>query len=233
MKKFLKQTKNAVTVSTSNVKAKVTGHKAEEDPDFMDKNTKLNEIEERLQKLLEAVTTVNSIFKENQKVFAKFNSVLASTMTDEEPARADTTPIATACTNAYVTCVPKYALAPLNEAISTVKNLKDIREKRKHNLVLLQNDEKNLSEAQSKSKDTAQLEAETQARKAKYEEFHNQFIAGVDELYDNRVKLYKKVIAATTFYYSEVSKVINVELEKSLDKYNVTVDSSEYQPVDQ
>ena len=223
MKKFLKGTKENLTVLSAKV-----GHKTEEDPEFLEKEKLLKEVDDKLQRLQTATNAITKNFNDNKSVYSKLTSVMGASMGKDE---IEIPAVSKALTDAHVSYLPKNAIAPLNAALTEVKRLKDIREKRKNAYVLLQSSDKSLAEARSKGKDTTHIESENETKKAKYQDLHQQFMDGVTELYENRNSIYKQVIAATVFYHNQVYRLICDELENACTLHDITFSDYDLAPI--
>ena len=232
MKAFLAKTKESIQNANNRIAAQVAGSKLEETPEYTEVSNHLDQVHEKFQKMNESVNQVNSIFKENQKVFSRLPDILNSSVAEGEENKVDYAQVTAACEKVNSTLFKQYVSEPLKLALDQTKHLKEVRDKRITARLSYENSNKIYEERKAKGKDTPEelekKEKEVNDKKAKYEELDKEFLEGAKKVYDDRNETVKKVFAAFTYYYTNVNKLINEQLTQTCSTYSITVNDGDY-----
>ena len=228
MKKFFKNAQESMTVGLKKLDAKVVGHKIEEDPEYIELDKRFNEVSEKYDRLRDAVNQINQTFKDDEKVFLKLNDVMNNVFGE---GKGDFKAVTSACNNVSTNLYPEYVQRPLNDALNQLKNLNDVKKKRKDALILYQDAQSKLEHHKSQNKDTTSIEEEVNTKKQKYEELHKQFMDGTNEIYAAREETCKKIYAGLTYYYTSVNKLISEELQRVASENSVTINESDFKEI--
>lgn len=233
MKGFFDKAKDKIQAANNKIAAQVNGVKLEETPEYQEISKHLDEVHDKFTKMNQSVNQVNSIFKENQKVFSKLPEVLNSSIAEEN--KVDYSKVTAACQKVDSELFNKYVCEPLKEAIKETGRLKDLREKRVSARINYESHHKILEERKAKNKDTPEQiekqEKEDNDRKTKYEELDKEFQEGAKKAYESRNDTVKKVYAALTYYYTNINKLINEQLTSTCSTYSIAVNDSDYTPI--
>lgn len=228
MKNFFKKAKKSMTLGVAKVKSGVTGDakkRENEDPQFIEQTEKLRSLKSECIRIIKALNTLGS----NIESLANVLEITGNTFGDV---------IHPDCNqyyqfsgksqegiheyNKYMHNFSTYYLKnvvmkPLNDLDQELDNLNMIREKRKKNKVLLQQEEKHLKSAQEKNKDVDSHVEKTRLRREKYERYNNQFLTGVAMLYDKRAYVFGQAFDIYQFYLAEL-----IELQERCIKQNLS-----------
>ena len=235
MKAFLAKTQEKIQAANNRIAAQVTGVKLEETQEYTDACKHLDEVHEKYQKMNESVNQVSGIFKENKKVFEKLPDILNSSVAEGEENKVDYKNITAACEKVNSDLFKKYVSEPMKQALEQTRKLKDLREKRVTARITYENANKLQEERKAKGKETPENlekhQKEVDDKKAKYEELDKQFMEGATKAYEERNETVKKVYAALTYYYTNVNKLINEQLESTCKTYNIAVNDGDYEAI--
>ena len=235
MKAFLAKTKEQIQAANNRIAAQVAGGKLEETPEYTEASKHLDEVHEKFLKMNESVNQVNSIFKENQKVFSKLPDILNASVAEGEENKVDYSNVTAACEKVNSTLFKQYVSEPLKQAIDQTKHLKELRDKRVTARLVYDNANKLQEERKAKGKETPENlekhQKDVDEKKAKYEELDKEFLEGAKKVYEERNETVKKVYAAFTYYYINVNKLINEQLESTCKTYSIALNESDYEKI--
>lgn len=235
MKAFLAKTKESIQAANNRIAAQVVGGKFEETPEYTEVSKHLDEVHEKFQKMSESVSQVNSIFKENQKVFGKLPEILNSSVAEGEENKVDYNKVTAACEKVNNELFKKYVSEPLKQALDQTRHLREVRDKRVTARAIYENANKLQEDRKAKGKETPEnlekYDKEVEEKKTKYEELDKEFLEGAKKVYEDRNETVKKVFAAFTYYYTNVNKLINEQLTSTCSTYSITVNEGDYTPI--
>lgn len=236
MKAFLAKTQEKIQAANNRIAAQVAGGKLEETPEYTEASKHLDEVHEKYQKMNESVNQVSGIFKENQKVFAKLPEILNTSVAEGEENKVDYAKITAACEKVHTTLFKKYVSEPLKQALDNTRHLKETRDKRVTARITYENANKLQEERKAKGKETPENlekhQKDVDEKKTKYEELNKEFMEGATKAYEERNETVKKVYAAFTYYYTNVNKLINEQLESTCKTYSIAVNDGDYEAID-
>lgn len=235
MKAFLAKTQEKIQAANNRIAAQVAGGKLEETPEYTEASKHLDEVHEKFQKMNESVNQVNSIFKENQKVFGKLPDILNTSLVEDEENKVDYKNVTDACEKVNATLFKKHVSEPLKQALEQTRHLKELRDKRVTARITYENANKLQEERKAKNKETPENlekhQKDVDDKKAKYEELNKEFLEGATKVYEERNETVKKVFAAFTYYYTNVNKLINEQLESTCKTFSIAVNDGDYEAI--
>ena len=227
MKSFWKKTKKNVTLGVAKAKDGLSSDqkkKEKEEPEYIEQYDHLKLLQEQCVKLTRALNNLS------QQLYNTASSLITVSSAFNEIIPVDAEPYHTHALKAkdgtdrfrVFTEYLKNHYVPQNE-INMIKlcqeqisQLKVIKDKRKKNRVLLQQEEAHLAQAKAKNKEVQVHEEKTRLRREKYERYHNDFINGVSRLFENRMNYFGKVYQVYQFYMLELIGLQKIHLVKTL-----------------
>ena len=218
MKNFFKKAKKSMTLGVAKVKNGVSSDakkRENEDPQFIEQTEKLRNLKSECLKIIRALNSLGKDIESLSNVLELTGNSFGDVI------KPDCNPYYQfSCKsqegiheyNKYVHNFSSYYLKnvvmkPLIDLDQELDNLNVIREKRKKNKVLLQQEEKHLKSAQEKNKDVDQHVEKTRLRREKYERYNTQFLTGVASLYDRRAYIFGQAFDMYQFYLAELTEL--------------------------
>ena len=224
MKKFLGKKVESLRVGMHKLGDKTHVLRVEEDPEFLDRKKKLSKVQEELDQTLSSVDLFAKSFEKFATSLAVVSGSFATMFNPSHNANYENSrqfklsvdSTAAAIHKFVHVGIPTYVIKPLFDCKARIDELNVIAEKRYRRRVLLSGCEKKLESAKAKGKDTTVAEERMNIQKQKYLKRHDAYIAGVTELYDNRVEIFGSCMSAFQFYMLEVIDVMNREIKDKM-----------------
>ncbi|OHT05359.1 hypothetical protein TRFO_05936 [Tritrichomonas foetus] len=215
MKNFWKKTKKSVTLGMAKVVDGVSSDakkKETDDPAFFEQSERLRVMREQCTKITRALYALGKEIENLANVYSAAANTISDIITpDCQPyyqyssqSQEGINEVHTYARNFSSYYLKNDELRPLNDMNDEIERLKILREKRKKNKVLLQQEEGHLKTAQSKNKDVDAHVEKTRMRREKFEKYNSEFLSGVSTLYDNRNEIYGHAFNIYQFYLTEL-----------------------------
>lgn len=235
MKELWKRTKETIALGVAQANELISDKKIETDTEYLDRETKINDIELFIGKFQEHLTELNSHIKRTGVVFSEICADFRDSMSVARPDLVEVSRKANevgAYVNQCATKVneyyfPTHVIEPLKKAIVDYNNLKKTNDDCKKMHILLNQSEESLKKAQaSNSADVAELQQEVEDRKTSYNKLHSEFISGANEFLSNRGQLCNDVFTAAICYIDELMKITREQISKNIADYSFESNSS-------
>lgn len=227
MQKLWHKTKKSFTVGVNKMDEKISKKTVNEPPEYVKAHDKLKFNEDAINNLLKSINSTSNTFKKMgsdvkettcvlEKTFEK-NGVCENENAVKSKNVADELAIVT--TRLSDNYIPTQILAPLTLLNDKVKAAKVLKEKRRKNRILLQQEEAKLKDARSKDKDVDHYEEKFNTRKAKYDKYDADFIAAVKDLNKERKVIFVKVYNAYQYYLMELCQITEKKFHETLGTF--------------
>lgn len=226
MKKLWDKTKKQLAVGTAKVETAFTDKKIEDDPDFLDKEAKLKEMQGIFESLRKEASEMCHIIKKIGSVEGNTGRLLSAAFHDSpkkplgEGAQEFGSKLEGWSQYGERYYIPMFVIEPVQKALEECKRLDHLREKTKKNRVLLNEEESGLKRAQESGKDVEKHVASHQHRKEKHEKSSAEFKAGVVALYEKRQDLYEKTYMGIQYYLVDMCSLIEMGVKSKLPQFN-------------
>lgn len=235
MKEFWKKTKETFALGVAQANELISDKKIETDTEYLDRETKMNDIELFINKFHEHLIEMNNQIKRTGIVFSgicsDFRDAIAVSRPDlvEVSIKANETGTTVRqCTEkVYDYYFPTHVLEPFKNAVNDYNKLKKINEDCKRTHILLNQSEENLKKAQSSnSPDIATIQQEVDERKTSYNKLHSEFISSANDFLSTRGQLCCDVFTAAICYIDELMKITREQISKNIPDYSFDSNSS-------
>lgn len=237
MKGFWEKTKQTFAVGAARVDEFVSNKKIEDNPEFIDKETKLEEMQQDFNHLNQYIKEMNTIIQRTSTVFAQINFDFGKVLSKSGPSTEETvakaneigTNVQTYGKNAYKYYIPTHVLNPLKDALNEIDTLQQIRNEAKKDYVLLTREEEKLTKAQEKGSPTiSQLEQSTQEYREQHDRTFKGFINGVTNLYERKADICTEVYTAAMTYIGEFFQMSQDQMNANLPQYSYQSNNNKY-----
>ena len=226
MKKLWNKTKKSFAVGTAKVETAFTDKKIEDEPDFLDKDAKLKEMEASLEGLRKDAQQMCKILKKIGAVEGSTGKIIHHAFKDDtrkplgEGAQEFGSKLEGWGTYGERYYVPTFVIAPVQQALDECKRLEFLKEKTKKNRILLNEEEAALRRAKELQKDVEKHESSHQRRKEKHEKYSHEFKTGVMALYEKRLELYERTYMGIQYYLVDMCALIEMGVKSKLPQFN-------------
>lgn len=228
MKNLFKKAKKSVTLGVAKVKSGVTNDakkRENEDPAFVEHTEKMRTMKSQCAKLTSLFNTLANSIEQLCNSYQISKTAFQGIFTPECPPYYDFVTKSNDSTSQYQTCLHNFSsyylrnvvMKPITDMNIELDRLNQLREKRKKNKILLQQEEDHLKSAQHKNKDVDEHVEKTKIRRDKFERYNAEFLTGVALLYDRRSEIFGSAFDIYQFYLAEL-----VELQQKYIRDNLT-----------
>ena len=238
MKKFLDKTKKSITVGVAKFDEKINDKKVDECPEFEEKMQQFKEYEEAIKGFQKSASTLTQSVKNFGETLIvsseSFNKAVkdgdkCKAVAQNAKSMADTLGIY--YNNASTYYIPTFVIAPINEQLEKIKEIKTFIDKRKKNQILLKQEQDKLKTAREKNQNVSKHEESTEARLQKFNKRHAQVMEEVTKLYSTRLETYQRIFSSLIFYQSELMNLTLTNINTSVPQCSFESNKGAFQSV--
>lgn len=223
MKGFLQKTKEAISVGTAKVDAKLNDKHIEDDPEFLACGQRLLQMKAMVHSFENQAAAMSKACREFSKVEKAVGKALQDSVDPDDDFRQVAEGVmqvgeklektGDACEKYYM---PTYVLWPLQNVYEEIKRLEKVKERTKKHKVLMGDDKSKLKSATKNGKDVEKYQKALDERKALYEQNFEDFKNGVDALWEKRRDIYERAYNGIQHYMLEVCEVVQSSMREKL-----------------
>lgn len=238
MKKFLDKTKKSITVGVARLDEKISDKKVDDGPEFDEKMQQFKEYEEAIKGFQKAAATLTQsvrnfgdtliVSSESFNKAVKENDSIKP-LSQNAQSMADTIKIYYNNASAYY--IPTYVIAPINEQLDKIREIKKLIDKRKDNQILLKQEQDKLKTAREKNQNVQKHEESTEQRLQKFNSLHNQVLTEIANLYSSRLETYQTIFSSLVFYQSELMSLTLSNISASVPQCAMENNKAKFQSV--